>query len=88
MPKKGGYPMTRSTLFSERIRHYCIQREISYYHLSYRSTVPMGTLMHILDGSTRNPRIHTLLKICSGLDIDIKEFFDCDAFENIELDAE
>ena len=80
--------MPKTTLLSERIQYYCVQRKLSYYHLSYRSAVPMGTLMHILDGSTKDPRIHTLLKICSGLDIDIKEFFSWEEFKDMELDAE
>lgn len=56
--------------------------------LSYKSTVPMTTLMHIINCSTKNPGIFTIIKICNGLDITIKDFFDSDEFKNIEYETE
>jgi len=44
--------------------------------------------MHIVKCSTRNPGVFTLIKICSGLDITITEFFDSEEFENIEFEIE
>lgn len=57
---------------------------ISYYKLSYRSTVPMTTLMHIIDGSTKNPGLFTIIKICNGLNTTVKDFFDAEEFIGIE----
>lgn len=80
--------MTEQELVSNRIRYYCKLRSLTYYQLSYRSTVPLTTLMHILNGATKNPGIFTIIKVCNGLDITISEFFSSEEFKNIEFDAE
>lgn len=69
---------------AKRISLLCQMHGISYYALSYRSAVPMTTLMHIIDGSTKNPGLFTIIKICNGFNMTIKEFFDADEFIGIE----
>ena len=71
-----------------RITGLCQQRGISYYTLSYRSAVPITTIMHIIDGSTRNPGVFTIIKICNGLNITVKDFFDAEDFSGIECETE
>lgn len=44
--------------------------------------------MHILNFSTRNPGIFTLGKICSGLGISLKDFFDAEEFKDIEYELQ
>lgn len=67
-------------ILANRINQLCKKQGISYYTLSYKSTVPLTTLLHIVDGSTQNPGIMTLVKICDGLNISLKEFFDTEDF--------
>lgn len=64
-----------------RIKQLCKEKGISYYKLSYRATIPMTTLMHIMEGNTQNPGIFTIMKICDGLGISMKDFFDSKEFE-------
>lgn len=64
----------------KRINDLCKERGITYYTLSYRSSVPLTTLTHILSGNTINPGIFTIAKICDGLDISLSEFFDEEEF--------
>ena len=71
-----------------RIDHLCQEQGISYYKLSYRSAVPITTIMHIIDGSTKNPGIFTIIKICNGLNITVKDFFDAEDFVDIECEPE
>ena len=80
--------MNEQELLAKRIVFYCEKRKMSYYTLSNRAAVPLTTLMHIVKCSTRNPGVFTLIKICSGLDITITEFFDSEEFENIEFEIE
>ncbi|NBH70589.1 XRE family transcriptional regulator [Clostridiaceae bacterium] len=75
-------------LLSERIEYYCKDRRLSYYALANRAAVPLTTLMHIINCSTKNPGIFTILKICSGLEVSITEFFDSEEFVNIEFEIE
>lgn len=67
-------------IIANRINELCKKHGISYYVLSYRSAVPLTTLLHIVDGSTKNPGIITIMKICEGLGISVKDFFDTEAF--------
>ncbi|MCI9315531.1 MAG: XRE family transcriptional regulator [Lachnospiraceae bacterium] len=80
--------MKEQQILVRRIEYLCKKQGISYYVLSYRSTVPLPTLMHILDLSTRNPGIFTLAKICNGLGITLKDFFDAEEFKDIEYELE
>lgn len=85
---EGRYGMEEQKLLSNRIQYLCRQKGMSYYSLSYRSAVPLTTLMHIMDCSTRNPGIFTIMKICNGLNISVAEFFDTKEFQNIEYEPE
>lgn len=76
--------MKTQDILVERINNLCKEKRMSYYALSYRSAVPMTTLMHIVDKSTANPGILTIGKLCEGFEISIKDFFDVPEFESIE----
>lgn len=80
--------MQEQKILSKRIENLCKQKGISYYSLSYKSTVPLTTLMHIINCSTKNPGIFTIVKLCNGLDVSVKEFFDSHEFDNIEYEVE
>lgn len=70
----------KRTILADRINNLCKERSMSYYSLAYKSTVPLTTLLHIVDGSTRNPGILTIIKICDGLEVTLKDFFDTEDF--------
>ncbi len=80
--------MNEQELLARRIKFYCEIRQMSFYTLACRAAVPLTTLMHIVNCSTKNPGIFTIIKICSGLDITITEFFDSEEFFNIEFEIE
>lgn len=75
--------MKAQDMLVERINNLCKERRMSYYALSYESAVPMTTLMHIVDKTTINPGVLTIGKLCDGLGITLKEFFDSPEFENL-----
>lgn len=68
----------------KRIEYFCRREGITYYRLSFKSAVPMTTINNIINCKTTNPGIYTIAKICNGLGISIKEFFDCKEFEETE----
>lgn len=76
--------MKAQDMLIERINNLCKEKRMSYYALSYQSTVPLTTLMHIVDKSTVNPGIITVSKLCDGFGITMKEFFDSPEFEGLE----
>ena len=80
--------MQEQKILSKRIENLCKQKGISYYSLYYKTTVPLTTLMHIIKCSTKNPGLFTIVKLCNGLDVSVKEFFDSHEFDNIEYEVE
>lgn len=72
----------------ERIHELCKEKGISYYSLAYKAGVPMTTLSHILDGSTKNPGFVVIVRICEALDVPLSEFFDTEDFTNLLEDIE
>ena len=68
----------------DRIDELCKEKDYTYYMLSYKSSVPMTTLMHIMKGESKNPGIFTILKICDGLDVTLQEFFGTKEFEDVK----
>lgn len=80
--------MYEQKILAARIEELCRKYGMSYYSLSYKSAVPMTTLMHIIDCTTKNPGVFTIAKICNGFDITMKDFFDSEEFVNIEYEPD
>ena len=70
----------------ERINYLCKQKGISYYALAVESDVPLTTLLHILDGTTKNPGVFTVFKLCNGFNMTMSEFFKTDEFKDWQTD--
>lgn len=80
--------MSDQKVLAERIEELCKERKMSYYLLSYHSAVPITTIMNIINCTTKNPGVFTIIKLCDGLGITVKEFFDTEDFKNIEKKTE
>lgn len=80
--------MKSQDILSKRIKELCRERNMSYYILAYKSTVPITTIMNIVNCVTKNPGIFTIIKLCDGLGITVQEFFETDYFYNIEKETD
>lgn len=67
----------------DRINELCKKKNYSYYTLSFKADIPLSTLMHILDGTTKNPGLFTIIKLCGGFDLTPAKFFDTKEFESL-----
>ena len=67
-----------------RILGLCGQRGITINKLATLSALPPSSIKNILYGKSRDPKIRTLKKLCDGLDITLREFFDSPEFEALE----
>lgn len=72
--------MPTSETVVNRIKYYCQQRGITLNKLAKISGVTQSTLNDIISGKTTTPTIETLDKVCKGLGISLKEFFNDDTF--------
>ena len=78
--------MTISESISKRIKNIYNERNISINKLATMSCLTQSTLQSIIDGSSNNPKLLTIVRICYGLNISISEFFDDSLFDNLDLD--
>ena len=74
-------------VFMARVNEVCEEKGYTPYVLSYKSSVPLTTLIHMLDGSSTNPSLYNIVKICDGLDMTLAEFFDTEEFENALIES-
>ncbi len=79
--------MIKEGLIGRESKELCWNLDMSYYWLAYKSAVPITTLMHIIDGSTKNPGVYTLMKICDRFGITLIEFLTRMIFRGIEHDS-
>ncbi|MCM1114213.1 MAG: helix-turn-helix domain-containing protein [Clostridium sp.] len=76
--------MTIGTAVKERILELCELNHITVNKLATISGITQSTLNNITSGRNNSPTISTIKKICDGIDITIKEFFDSQLFDNLE----
>ena len=69
---------------ANRIRQLCKERGITPNAISNISAVPQATVKSILNGESKNPGAVTLKKLCDGLEISIREFFNSELFDDLE----
>ena len=69
---------------AKRIIQLCEEKNIAVNALATRSGVTPSTVYSMLNEKSQNPGICSIKKICDGLDITIREFFDSDLFDGLE----
>lgn len=69
---------------AKRITDLCKERNIAINALGNISGVNPSTIYSMLNSKSQNPGVVSLQKICDGLEISIREFFDDEIFDNIE----
>ena len=69
---------------ANRLLILCEKNKLSVNALARLSAVPPSTLKNIINGGSKNAGVVTIKKLCDGLDISLREFFNDDIFDNIE----
>ncbi len=67
-----------------RILKICREKNISLNQLANICCLTQSTVQHIVDGSSKNPKTLSVYRICDGLNIKLKDFFDDELFDNID----
>ncbi len=76
--------MNTKNAVANRIIQLCNQKNIAINALANISGVSPSTLYSVLNEKSQNPGIVTIKKLCDGLDISLREFFDNEIFDDIE----
>ncbi len=73
---------------SKRILELCEERNIAINALATVSGVSPSTIYSMLNEKSKNPGIVSIKKLCDGLDISIREFFDSSLFDDLEQEIQ
>lgn len=69
---------------AQRILELCRERNIAVNALANISGVSPSTIYSMLNQKSQNPGVVSIKKICVGLEITIREFFDSPLFDETE----
>ena len=76
--------MNTKNAVANRIIELCNQKNIAINALANMAGISPSTLYSVLNEKSQNPGIVTIKKLCDGLEISLREFFDSDIFDDIE----
>lgn len=76
--------MNAKQAVAERILDLCKNRNIAVNTLANISGVAPSTIYSMLNEKSQNPGVVSIKKVCDGLEISLREFFDCDLFDDLE----
>ncbi len=73
--------MKLSEAIRKRIKFYLKNKNMNVWNLCKMSGIPCSTISTFMSGKTELLKLDTLLHICEGFDITLKEFFDDSSFD-------
>ena len=76
--------MTISEAVIRRLYELCNERQITINKLSTISGITQSTVSDIVNGVTGSARMDTIKKLCDGLEISVRQFFDSPLFDDLE----
>lgn len=76
--------MNTKEAVAERIVQLCKERNIAINSLANISGVSPSTIYSMLNEKSQNPGVVSIKKLCDGLEITLREFFNSELFDNLE----
>lgn len=76
--------MTISEAVVKRLYELCDERHLSINKVCTLSGVTQSTISDIVNRRTRTARIDTIKKLCDGLEISVRQFFNSPLFDDLE----
>ncbi|OTN89092.1 hypothetical protein A5819_001584 [Enterococcus sp. 7E2_DIV0204] len=80
--------MTYSDVIRLRLKNLCDEKNISINKLATLSGITQSTVDNIMKGKTKNPKLKTLHKLATGLDMTVSELLDFPEMNNTIFDDE
>lgn len=69
---------------AQRIIELCKEKDLTINALVYKCGLSPSTVYSMLNIKSQNPGVVTIQKICDGLDISLRDFFDSELFDKME----
>ena len=76
--------MNTKEAVAARILELCEERHMAINALASVSGVAPSTIYSMLNEKSQNPGVVSIKKLCDGLEISIRDFFNSDLFDDIE----
>ena len=76
--------MTVKEAVARRIQTLCGEHDIAINALANLCGVPPSTIYSILNEKSQNPGVVSIQKLCDGLNISVRSFFNDPLFEDLE----
>lgn len=76
--------MNTKEAVAKRIIELCGKRNMAINTLANISGVSPSTVYSMLNEKSQNPGVVSIKKLCDGLDITLREFFNSPIFDNLE----
>ncbi len=76
--------MNAKEAVARRIQTLCLERDIAVNALANQCGVSPSTIYSMLNKKSQNPGVISIQKICDGLEITMREFFNDPIFENLD----
>lgn len=80
--------MNAKEAVAERIIELCRERNLAINALANISGVSPSTVYSMLNAKSQNPGVVSLKKLCDGLEISLRDFFDSPLFDNLEQEIQ
>ncbi|MDR2505485.1 MAG: helix-turn-helix domain-containing protein [Oscillospiraceae bacterium] len=79
--------MNKTSAVIQRLTQLLDERKLTINALSIRAGVTQSTVNDIFTGKTSNPGLSTLKKLCDGLDVSVRTFFNAPLFDDLEQEV-
>jgi len=79
-----GYGLNTKEAVAKRILELCNERKMTVNALATISGISPSTIYSMLNEKSQNPGVVSLKKLCDGLEISIRDFFDSALFDELE----
>ncbi len=76
--------MKLSRAISIKMNKLCREKNITPNKLASLCCLTQSTVQNLITGKSNNPKLLTIIRICEGLNISLKDFFDDEIFTKVE----
>lgn len=77
--------MNAKEAVAKRILELCKERGMAVNALANNAGVSPSTIYSMLNSKSQNPGVVSLHKVCYGLGVTLREFFNSDIFDDVEF---
>lgn len=76
--------MILSEAIKARVEELLEENNLTAYKLSYLAGISNSIISDLRRGKVKEPTISSIIHMCEGLDIQLKDFFDSPLFNDVE----